>query len=422
MISNVIADGINGTPKIPGDKSISHRSLMISALSQGVSRISNLSKGNDLISTVNCLKACGVKIKYHHEDVVVYGGKFSNPDSVLDCGNSGTTVRLLMGLLIGQGISATFTGDRSLLKRPMFRIIKPLELMGAKIEHNDGRLPIKINSKKLKGIQYSSSIASAQIKSSIILAGLGSKGTTAYTEPIKSRDHTEIMLKNLGSNISTQGLMTTLKPLTKPLKSMQIKIPGDPSSAAFFAGAVALIPDSKITINNLLNNPTRNAFFLVLKEMGLGINYINEKINDGENVADLEVYFRKINSAKILEQNIPNIIDEIPILAILATQAEGRTVIKGAKELRYKECDRIHAICSNLKKMNANILELDDGFIIEGPSKLIGARVVTYGDHRIAMAFSIAGLISKEPVILDNQDCVSISFPNFFQKLKEIAK
>ena len=413
---------IEGEIDLPGDKSISHRSLMISALSQGVSRISNLSKGNDLISTVNCLKACGVKIKYHHEDVVVYGGKFSNPDSVLDCGNSGTTVRLLMGLLIGQGISATFTGDRSLLKRPMFRIIKPLELMGAKIEHNDGRLPIKINSKKLKGIQYSSTIASAQIKSSIILAGLGSKGTTAYTEPFKSRDHTEIMLKNLGSNISTQGLMTTLKPLTKPLKSMQIKIPGDPSSAAFFAGAVALIPDSKITINNLLNNPTRNAFFLVLKEMGLGINYINEKINDGENVADLEVYFRKIKSAKILEQNIPNIIDEIPILAILATQAEGRTVIKGAKELRYKECDRIHAICSNLKKMNANILELDDGFIIEGPSKLIGARVVTYGDHRIAMAFSIAGLISKEPVILDNQDCVSISFPNFFQKLKEVAK
>ena len=413
---------IEGEIDLPGDKSISHRSLMISALSQGVSRITNLSKGNDIISTVNCLKACGIKIKYHDEDVIVDGGKFRNPESNLDCGNSGTTARLLMGLLIGQGISATFTGDRSLLKRPMLRIIKPLELMGAKIEHNDGRLPIKINSKKLKGIQYSSSIASAQIKSSIILAGLGSKGTTAYTEPIKSRDHTEIMLKNLGSNISTQGLMTTLKPSTKPLKSMQIKIPGDPSSAAFFAGAVALIPDSRITINNLLNNPTRNAFFLVLKEMGLGINYINEKINDGENVADLEVYFRKINSAKILEQNIPNIIDEIPILAILATQAEGRTVIKGAKELRYKECDRIHAICSNLKKMNANILELDDGFIIEGPSKLIGARVVTYGDHRIAMAFSIAGLISKEPVILDNQDCVSISFPNFFQKLKEVAK
>ena len=282
---------IEGEIDLPGDKSISHRSLMISALSQGVSRISNLSKGNDLISTVNCLKACGIKIKYHDEDVIVDGGKFRNPESNLDCGNSGTTARLLMGLLIGQGISATFTGDRSLLKRPMLRIIKPLELMGAKIEHNDGRLPIKINSKKLKGIQYSSTVASAQIKSSIILAGLGSKGTTAYTEPFKSRDHTEIMLKNLGSNISTQGLMTTLKPLTKPLKSMQIKIPGDPSSAAFFAGAVALIPDSRITINNLLNNPTRNAFFLVLKEMGLGINYINEKINDGENVADLEVYF-----------------------------------------------------------------------------------------------------------------------------------
>ena len=413
---------IEGEIDLPGDKSISHRSLMISALSQGVSRISNLSNGNDLISTVNCLKACGIKIKHHDEDVVVGGGKFSNPHSVLDCGNSGTTVRLLMGLLVGQGISATFTGDRSLSKRPMFRIIKPLELMGAKIEHNDGRLPIKINSKTLKGIQYSSTIASAQIKSSIILAGLGSKGTTAYTEPFKSRDHTEIMLKNLGSNISTQGLMTTLKPLTKPLKSMQIKIPGDPSSAAFFAGAVALIPDSRITINNLLNNPTRKAFFLVLKEMGVGINYINERINDGENVADLEVYFRKINSAKILEQNIPNIIDEIPILAILATQAEGRTVIKGAKELRYKECDRIYAICSNLKKMNANIQELDDGFIIEGPSKLIGARVDTYDDHRIAMAFFIAGLISEEPIILDNQDCVSISFPKFFQKLKEVTK
>ncbi len=413
---------IKGEINLPGDKSISHRSLMISALSQRASRISNLSKGNDLISTYNCLESCGIDLKRDYEDVVINGGRFVNPDLPLDCGNSGTTVRLLMGLLVGQGISATFTGDRSLSKRPMLRIIKPLELMGAKIEHNDGRLPIKINSKKLNGIQYSSTIASAQIKSSILLAGLGSTGSTFYNEPFKSRDHTEIMLKNLGANISTQGMRTTLKPLTKPLKSLQIKIPGDPSSAAFFAGAAALIPGSRIRINNLLNNPTRNAFFLVLEKMGVGINYINKDINDGENVADLEVYFRKINSVKIKKRNIPNIIDEVPILAILATQANGRTVIEGAEELRYKECDRIHAICSNLKKMNANILELDDGFIIKGPTKLSGARVSTFGDHRIAMAFSIAGLISKESVVLDDQDCVSISFPNFFQKLKKVTK
>ena len=413
---------IKGEINLPGDKSISHRSLMISALSQRASRISNLSKGNDLISTYNCLESCGIDLKRDYEDVVINGGRFVNPDLPLDCGNSGTTVRLLMGLLVGQGISATFTGDRSLSKRPMLRIIKPLELMGAKIEHNDGRLPIKINSKKLNGIQYSSTIASAQIKSSILLAGLGSRGSTFYNEPFKSRDHTEIMLKNLGANISTQGMRTTLKPLTKPLKSLQIKIPGDPSSAAFFAGAAALIPGSRIRINNLLNNPTRNAFFLVLEKMGVGINYINKDIHDGENVADLEVYFRKINSVKIKKRNIPNIIDEVPILAILATQANGRTVIEGAEELRYKECDRIHAICSNLKKMNANILELDDGFIIKGPTKLSGARVSTFGDHRIAMAFSIAGLISKESVVLDDQDCVSISFPNFFQKLKKVTK
>jgi len=413
---------IKGDISLPGDKSISHRSLMISALSQGVSRISNLSKGKDLISTYNCLESCGIDLKRHDEDVVINGGKFTNPDFPLDCGNSGTTVRLLLGLLAGQGISATFIGDQSLSKRPMSRIIKPLELMGAKIEHNDGRLPIKITSKKLKGIEYSSTIASAQIKSSILLAGLGSVGSTFYTEPSKSRNHTEKMVKNLGGEISTQGLRTTLKPLTNPLKNLQIKIPGDPSSAAFFAGAAALIPGSKITIKNVLINPTRNAFFLVLKEMGVGVNYLNKDINNGEYVADLEIYFRKLNSVQIKKQNIPNIIDEIPMLAVLATQADGRTVIQDAEELRYKECDRIHAICSNLKKMNANILELDDGFIIKGPTKLRGARVNTFGDHRIAMAFSIAELISKESVSLDNQNCVAISFPNFFQKLKKVTR
>jgi len=413
---------IKGEISVPGDKSISHRSLMISALSQGRSRISNLSKGKDLISTYNCLEACGIGLKNYDGDIVIDGGKFVNPDLSLDCGNSGTTVRLLMGLLAGQGISATFRGDQSLSKRPMSRIIKPLELMGAKIEHNDGRLPIKITSKKLKGIQYSSTISSAQIKSSILLAGLGSMGSTSYTEPYKSRDHTEKMLKILGANISTKGLLTTLNPLAKPLKNLQIKIPGDPSSAAFFAGAAALIPGSRIRINNILNNPTRNAFFLVLKEMGVGVNYLNKDIINGEYVADLEVYFRKLVSVKIKKQNIPNIIDEVPMLAILATQADGLTVIEGAEELRYKECDRIHAICSNLKKMNANILELDDGFIIEGPTKLGGARVNTFGDHRIAMAFSVAELISKESVFLDDQDCISISFPNFFQKLKKVTK
>jgi len=226
----------------------------------------------------------------------------------------------------------------------------------------------------------------------------------------------------LGAKISMRGLTTTINPLKKPLKKIKIDIPGDPSSAAFFAGAAALVPGSKIKINKILNNPTRNAFFLILKKMGVGINYINKHLNEGEHVADLEVYYKKIYSVKIGQQDVPSVIDEIPMLAILATQANGCTVIKGAQELRFKECDRIHAICSNLKKMNANISELEDGFIIEGPTKLNGAKIESFGDHRIAMAFTIAGLISKGSVVLDNKDCVSISFPNFFQKLKKVSK
>ena len=413
---------IKGEINLPGDKSISHRALMISALSQGKARISNISTGEDIISTYNCLKSCGLNMIYQGGDVIKNGGKLTNPNQPLDCGNSGTTARLLMGLLVGQGISATFTGDSSLSRRPMVRILKPLELMGLKTKRNNGRLPIKTDSNKLNGIKYSSNIASAQIKSSILLAGLGATGPTFYTEPFKSRDHTEIMLKNLGAKISMRGLTTTINPLKKPLKKIKIDIPGDPSSAAFFAGAAALVPGSKIKINKILNNPTRNAFFLILKKMGVGINYINKHLNEGEHVADLEVYYKKIYSVKIGQQDVPSVIDEIPMLAILATQANGCTVIKGAQELRFKECDRIHAICSNLKKMNANISELEDGFIIEGPTKLNGAKIESFGDHRIAMAFTIAGLISKGSVVLDNKDCVSISFPNFFQKLKKVAK
>ena len=413
---------IKGEINLPGDKSISHRALMISALSQGKARISNISTGEDIISTYNCLKSCGLNMIYQGGDVIKNGGKLTNPNQPLDCGNSGTTARLLMGLLAGQGVSATFTGDSSLSRRPMLRILKPLELMGLKTKRNNGRLPIKTDSNKLNGIKYSSNIASAQIKSSILLAGLGATGPTFYIEPFKSRDHTEIMLKNLGAKISMRGLTTTINPLKKPLKKIKIDIPGDPSSAAFFAGAAALVPGSKIKINKILNNPTRNAFFFILKKMGVGINYINKHLNEGEHVADLEVYYKKIYSVKIGQQDVPNVIDEIPMLAILATQANGCTVIKGAQELRFKECDRIHAICSNLKKMNANISELEDGFIIEGPTKLNGAKIESFGDHRIAMAFTIAGLISKGSVVLDNKDCVSISFPNFFQKLKKVAK
>ena len=413
---------IKGEIILPGDKSISHRALMFAALANGESRISNLSTGVDVKSTRNCLEACGIEIGNEGNEVVVNGGKFSDPTRPLDCGNSGTTTRLLLGLLAGQGINATFVGDESLSSRPMNRILDPLFQMGLKCESHDGKLPITIQNSDLNGIQYESPVASAQVKSAILLAGLGASGKTSVKEPILSRDHTEKMINGLGVDISIKGLTATVSNLSTPFSSFQFSVPGDPSTAAFFAASAALVPNSEIVLNRVLANPTRIGFFAALEKMGVGIEWLDQWDEAGERIRNIKIFHQALNSTPITIDNIPGLIDEIPVIAILATQVEGKMEIRGAEELRIKECDRIHAICKNLKTMGADIQELDDGFIINGPTPLYGAKIETFHDHRIAMAFAIAGLVAHGKMVLDHPECASISYPEFYDELERMIQ
>ena len=414
--------GIKGEITFPGDKSISHRALMFAALADGESRISNLSTGVDVQSTRKCLESCGIEIRNDRNDVIVKGRKFSDPTEPLDCGNSGTTTRLLLGLLAGQGINATFVGDKSLSVRPMNRILEPLFQMGLKCESHDGKLPITIKNSDLNGIQYESRVASAQVKSAILLAGLGASGKTSVKEPILSRDHTEKMINGLGVDILIKGLTATVSNLSTPFSSFQFSIPGDPSTAAFFAASAALVPNSEIVLNRVLANPTRIGFFVALEKMGVGMEFLDQWDEAGEQIGNLKIFHQALNNTPITIDNIPGLIDEIPIIAILATQAEGKMEIRGAEELRIKECDRIDAICKNLKKMGADIQELDDGFIINGPTPLYGAKIETFHDHRIAMTFAIAELVAHGKMVLDHPECASISYPEFYDELERMKQ
>tara|TARA_Y100000310_G_scaffold193836_1_gene193786 strand:- start:1025 stop:2272 length:1248 start_codon:yes stop_codon:yes gene_type:complete len=413
---------IKGTLKLPGDKSISHRALMFAALADGESRISDLSTGTDVHSTRKCLEACGIDIRDDGDDAIVKGSLFSNPAEPLDCGNSGTTIRLLLGLLAGQGINATFIGDESLSARPMNRILDPLSQMGLKCENNDGKLPVTIYQSNLNSIEYDSPIASAQVKSAILLAGLGASGVTTVIEPVLSRDHTEKMLQGLGAEFSFNGLMATVSPLISPLESFKLSVPGDSSTGAFFAAAAAMIPGSSIIIDRILWNPTRIGFYSTLYQMGAGVDCLDQWDEAGERIGKLNVFYQSLKGVHITKEDIPGLIDELPIIAILATQAEGKTEVSGAGELRVKECDRIHAICSNLERMGADIEESQDGFIIHGPKQLNGAEIETFHDHRIAMAFTIAGLVANGDVMLDYPECASISFPEFYNELERLKQ
>ena len=413
---------IKGTLTFSGDKSISHRALMFSALADGESRISNLSTGADVQSTRKCLEACGVEIKDEGNEVVVNGGKLSDPINSLDCGNSGTTTRLLLGLMAGQGINATFIGDDSLSSRPMNRIMDPLYQMGLKSESNDGKLPITIRKSDLNGIRYKSPVASAQVKSAVLLAGLGASGETSITEPVLSRDHTEKMLSGLGANLSTEGLATTVSSMTSPLSPFDLAVPGDPSTAAFFAASAALVPNSEIVLNRVLANPLRTGLFAALERMGAGMECLDQWDEAGERIGNLKIFHQPMIGISITKTGVPGLIDELPIIAILATQAKGETEVRGAEELRVKECDRIHAVCKNLKNMGADIEELDDGFIINGPTPLNGTTIETFHDHRITMAFTIAGLIAEGDTVLNHPKCVSISYPEFFDVLEQLKQ
>ena len=412
---------IDGEITLPGDKSISHRSLIFGALTSGTSKLFNLSDGEDVKSTMSCLKDCNVKIVEKKNYTTVNGKEFSKPNKALHCGNSGTTARLLAGFLANRKIDATLVGDKSLSKRPMHRIIKPLREMGSIIESNDNFLPIKIKANTLHGIDYQSQISSAQLKSCILIASLTANTKTAFTEPYLSRNHTELFLKSLGAKIYTKKNRVEIMPFQK-LNAFDIEIPSDISSASFFITAALLMPDSKLYFKNILLNETRLGFVKILKKNGADISTSTEKIVHGEKVGNLTINYSTIKPFKINKEKIPSMIDEIPLLAILATKAKGITIVRGAKELRYKECDRIKAICQNLKRMNAKVKELEDGFIIEGPSDLEPRKIHTFNDHRIAMAFTILNKSLNGTYNLDNTNCIKISYPNFIKDMNSLMQ
>lgn len=409
--------------EVSQDKSISHRALIISSITDGPSRIKNFLRADDCISTMNCLKNLGVDISEKNNEIIVKGTglKLKESSKVLDAGNSGTTVRLLSGILAGQNFTAKITGDESLSKRPMKRIIEPLEKMGARLKSNDGYLPLEIEGANLKPVNYESKIPSAQVKSCVLFAGLYAEGNTSFTEPLKSRDHTERMLKKFGAEVSIIKNTVSVKGIAK-LHPAEVCIPGDISAAAFFIVAATIVKNSGLRIKNVGINPTRTGIIDVLKRMGADISIENEKANAGEPVADVIVKSAELKSTEIGKNEIPLLIDEIPIITVAATQAEGITKITGAGELRVKETDRLKAVSSELKKMGADIEELEDGLIIKGPTKLKGAKLDSYNDHRIAMSLSIASLVAWGNTEIKDFECVNISFPNFWHTFEKITK
>lgn len=410
---NPISKGLTGEITIPSDKSISHRAVMLASLAKGKSIIKNFSKGQDPVSSLNICRSLGIDASFHNEDLIIMStGKLCPPSQPLDCGNSGTTMRFMAGILAGQNFNSTLIGDESLSKRPMKRIIEPLELMGAEIDSNNFRSPLNISGKLLHGINYNSQLASAQVKSCILLAGLSCDGKTTFTEPYISRDHTERMLKFMGANISINSKTTTIE--KSELQPQILEICGDISSAAYFITAGLIVPNSEIILKNVGLNPTRTGIIEVVKKMGGNIEVLDEKTVSGEEVGDIKITYSKLNAVVIEGEIIPKLIDEIPVIAVLATQAKGTTIIKDALDLRNKESDRIAAVVTELKKIGADIEETPDGFIINGKTELQGGcEVETYHDHRLAMSLYVAGLICKTPICINGFEWVNISFPEF---------
>lgn len=416
--------GLRGEITIPSDKSISHRGIILSSLARGKSVIKNFSNGQDPHSTMKIFKQLGVDIELKNDSEVIINsnGKLSVPSCDLDCGNSGTTMRLLSGILAGQKFNSVLTGDESLSKRPMKRVIEPLELMGAKIDSKNFKAPLKIHGTELNAIDYSSKIASAQVKSCILLAGLQvNNGVTTFTEPYLSRNHTEFMLKSMGAKITTIG--TTVSIEKSELSPLNLEICGDISSAAFFIVAALIIPNSKILLKNVGLNPTRAGIIEVIQQMGGNLTIIDEREACGETVGDILVeYTGELKGCEIKGEVIPRLIDEIPIIAVLATQAKGETIISDAQDLRNKESDRITAIVTELKKLGAQIKETPDGMIIRGCKLSGNTEVETYYDHRLAMSLYVAGLVCQKEISINGFEWVNISFPDFEKLFTDLGR
>lgn len=418
---------LKGSFELIGDKSISHRAVMFSSISKGDNKISNFLMGEDCLSTISCFRKMGVDIQIDGKDVYVKGNGLyglKRPKEILDVGNSGTTIRLMMGILAGNKFDATLIGDNSIAKRPMKRVTDPLRLMGCNIEGKDDAnyTPIKIYGGDLKAIDYHMPVASAQVKSALILASLYANDTSFIYEKVKSRNHTEIMLKSFGADINVENLKISVNPVNE-LFSQDIYVPGDISSAAFIIVSALITKGSEVIIKNVGLNETRTGIIDVVKNMNGNIEIINERLVGGELVGDLLVRYTKDLCATTIDKDIiPRLIDEIPVIAVLATQAEGTTIIKDAQELKVKESNRIKSMVENLKILGADVEELEDGMIIKGKSKLNGGKIKTFKDHRIAMAFSTLNLISAEKIKLDNEDCINVSFPGYFDFIKSLRK
>lgn len=408
------AKALKGCIEIPADKSITQRAFLFSALTKGRCRITNFSKGADCMAVLNIIEQLGCKIERINEKELIIDASAAlrAPGMPLDCRNSGTAARLVSGILAPQNFNSELSGDESLSKRPMKRIITPLELMGAEIIHNDFKLPFKIKGAHLKGIDYISPIASAQVKSCVLLAGLNADGITSFTEPYKSRNHTELMFKFMGADIKEEGCKTVIK--KSQLHPADITICGDISSAAFFITAALIAPNSDITIKNTGINETRSGILDVYKAMGADIEVLNERTISGEKTADIRVKYSKLKGTVIEGSIIPRLIDEIPAIAAAASLADGVTIIKDAQDLRNKESDRIKAIVLELSRLGADIKETPDGLIINGKKELEGGAVCSsFHDHRIAMSLYTAGLACKNPVQINEFEWVNISFPEF---------
>lgn len=407
---------------IPGDKSLSHRALIFGALSEGLTEITGLLASADVLSTWACLASLGVKIEQIGETVVVHGvglAGFQLPSDPLDCGNSGTTLRLLMGILAGQNFESCLIGDASLSRRPMKRVAEPLRQMGAKIELREGNFPpVQIQPATLKGLDYALPVASAQLKSALLLAGLFAQERVTLRGEIGSRDHTERLLPHFGVNLQKSDGSLQIEP-GQTLRAAQVQVPGDPSTAAFWLAAAAMIPGGRVEIERVSLNPTRLGFINVLKRMGAVV--VEEMtVGNPEPLGIVRLQQVPLQGTRVYAHEIPDLVDEVPLIAILATQATGVTEVRGAGELRVKESDRLEAIALNLRAMGAQITLFEDGFAIEGPQALYGAEIEPFHDHRIAMAFAIAGLVATGETRILNPECVAISYPEFFDVLSSI--
>lgn len=422
--------GLKGEVTIPGDKSISHRSIMLGSIALGTTEITHFLEGADCLSTIDCFCKMGVEIERKPSSILVHGKGLRGltaPASTLNVGNSGTTTRLISGILSGQNFATTLSGDDSLNSRPMKRIMTPLNTMGAHIRslNDNGCAPLHIRPGALHGIHYQSPVASAQVKSAVLLAGLYADSPTSVTEPALSRNHTELMLQGFGAYVATDlhtdGTATAHVEPCKELYGQQICVPGDISSAAYFIAAALLVPGSELLVKNVGTNFTRAGFLKVCKAMGADIETVSQTIEGGESRADLLVRYSHLKGTVIEGDIIPTLIDEIPMIAIMAAFADGQTVIRDAAELKVKETNRIDTVTAGLKAMGADITPTDDGMIIEGTGHLNGASIQSYLDHRIAMAFSVAGLASDgETQIVDSQ-CVDVSYPEFYATLNSVS-